>query len=119
MNRTLDWRPIVLIGFVLLFLFSAYNRNPVVSVVVLAVSAGWFIQTGIAPWRSGRNSLFGSQQVKYWRGERVVLRQPPARSRLRSVSGMQLGVSLLYLALGLASAYAAIMTFVQMVALRS
>jgi hypothetical protein len=109
-TNTVDWRLIVGLIFILLLLFS---RSPQTNLVLLAIGAGWFIQSGIAPFR-GRGGMLGSTKVTYWRGERIVTRVPP-RARLRSVSGIQLVVAVMYIVLGLSMAYAAVRLFIALV----
>lgn len=109
-TTNLDWRVIAGLLFLLLLLFS---RSPQIDLVLLAIGAGWFIQSGIAPFR-GRGSILGSTKVTYWRGEKIVTRVPPG-ARLRSVSPVQIGVAVLYIALGLSMAYAAIQVFLGLV----
>lgn len=109
-TNNLDWRLIAGLIFIFLILFS---RSPQTDLVLLAIGAGWFIQSGIAPFR-GRGNLINGTKVSYWRGERIVTKVP-ARSRMRSVSPVQIGVSLLYVALGLSMAYAAVRLFVALV----
>lgn len=109
-TNTIDWRVIVGLIFLFLILFS---RSPQTNVVALAIGAGWAFNAGLMPWRS-RNVL-GSTKVTYWRGERIVTRQP-RRSPFRAVTGTQLLVSLVYLALALGLTYAAVITFARIVA---
>ncbi len=109
-TMNVDWRAVVVILLVLLFIFS---RNPAVDVVLLTVGAAWALQSGLGPWRGGRSPL-GSTKVTYWRGQKIVTKQPP-RARLRSVGGLQLTVSVLYIVLGLGMAYAAIVSFLRLV----
>lgn len=104
----LDWRAIVVIGLLLLFVFS---RNPATNIMLLAIGAGWALQSGLTPWRSGRGML-GSTKVTYWRGQKIVTKQP-ARARMRSVSTIQMLVSIWYILLGLGMAYAAIIWFIR------
>ncbi|HEX6290441.1 MAG TPA: hypothetical protein VFZ66_14725 [Herpetosiphonaceae bacterium] len=106
MNTTnIDWRWIALIFLILLLL----SRNALTNIAVLAIGAGWAIQAGLEPWRRS-GSVLGSTKVTYWRGQRIVTKQP-ARARLRSVSPLQVIVSFVYVALGLGSAYAALYWF--------
>ena len=106
-----DWRWLAVIFVLLLVLFPSPQTN----IVVLGIGAGWAIQAGLAPWRSGR-SVLGGTKVTYWRGQKIVTKQP-VRARVRSVSGVQLVVSLVYLALGLGRAYAALARFARLVSL--
>ena len=79
----------------------------------LALGAGWFINSGVSTLRSSGNVL-GNSKVTYWRGERVVVRQP-ARARFRAVSATQTLVALLYIAMGAGMAYAALRVFMLIV----
>lgn len=109
-TNAIDWRLVV--GLIFLF-FILFSRSPQTDFIMLALGAGWFLQTGLTPWR-GRGSVLGSTKVTYWRGERIVTRQPP-RARFRSVGGMQLLVSVWYVVLGLSMVYAAILLFARLV----
>ncbi len=104
-----DWRLVAVLLVLFLMLFS---RNPQTNIVVLAIGAGWAIQAGLAPWRGSRGVL-GSSKVTYWRGQRIVTKQ---RSGGRGIglSPVQIGVSLLYLTLGLGMVFAAIAIFVRL-----
>ena len=106
-----DGRWIALIFLILFLLF----RSPQTDIVLLAIGAGWAIQAGLAPWQGGRNAL-GGTKVTYWRGQRIVTKQP-VRARIRSVSGIQILVSIVYLALGLGMAYAAFSWFASLIRL--
>lgn len=109
-TTNLDWR--IVVGLLFLFLLL-FRRSPETDLVLLAIGAGWFVQSGIAPFR-GRGSILGSTKVTYWRGEKIVTRVPPS-ARLRSVSPVRVGVSVLYVALGLSMAYAALQLLVALV----
>jgi Na+-transporting NADH:ubiquinone oxidoreductase subunit NqrB len=106
-----DGRWIALIFLILFLLFP----SPHTSIVLLAIGAAWAIQAGIAPWRGGRSTL-GGTKVTYWRGQRIVTKQP-TRARLRAVSGTQILVAIVYLALGLGMAYAAFIRFASLIGL--
>jgi hypothetical protein len=105
-----DWRLIALLLFVFLIFFS---RSIQTNIVVLAIGAAWALQAGLAPWR-GRRSILGGTKVSYWRGQRIVTKQP-ARARLRAVSSVQWAVSLVYVTLGLGMAAAAVLLFIRLV----
>lgn len=109
-TSSIDWRVIASVIFIFLLLFS---RSPQTDLVLLAIGGGWFIQSGLAPFR-GRGNLLGSTKVTYWRGERIVTRVPP-RARLRSVNPIQIGVAVFYLTLGLSMVYAALRLFLAIV----
>lgn len=109
-TSTIDWRAILIVAVILLFVFSP---NPATQIVVLAVGAGWAIQSGLSPFR-GRGGVLGSTKVTYWRGQKIVTKQP-ARARLRATSGLQMVVAALYLVLGLGMAYAAVIRFAALV----
>lgn len=100
---------------ILIVLLAVFYRggNPYMNIVILAVGAGWAIQAGFAPWR-GNMSPIGGTKVIYWRGQRIEVQQQPAWQRVRSVSPLQVLVSLVYLALGLACAYAAVLLFLRL-----
>ena len=111
MNTTnFDYRWLAIIFIILLLVFP---RSPQLNIVVLGIGAGWAIQAGLAPWRGSRGVL-GGTKVSYWRGQRIVTKQP-ARARIRSASSVQLLVSLIYLVLGLGMAYAALARFLFLV----
>lgn len=100
-----DWRWLGVI-LILLFLLSP---DPLTKVVLAAIAAAWMVQAGLDPWRGGRSTL-GSTKVTYWRGQRIETKVS-TRARLRSVSSIQMVVSVIYLMLGVASAWAAIYSF--------
>jgi small-conductance mechanosensitive channel len=106
-----DWRWIGVI-FLILMLLPLRGQVNLTAVPVLAIAAAWLILSALEPWRAGRSS-FSSTKVTYWRGQRIETRQP-ARARLRSVSSIQMLVSVLYLLLGVASAFAAIFWFARL-----
>lgn len=112
---------IVIILFVIVFLvgpFIGLVRQflliPPVTVATAVIGAVWFISAAIAPFRGGNSrNVLGSSKVTYWRGQKIVTRQP-SRARLRPTSGTQTAGALWYLALGLGSAYAAVITLLQL-----
>lgn len=106
-----DWR---LIAVILVLFLIFFSRNAQTNIVVLAIGAGWALQAGLAPWRTGRGVL-GSSKVTYWRGQRIVTK-PRGRARV-AVAPVQMLVSAVYLLLGLGMAYSAILTFVRLVQL--
>lgn len=115
MNTTnFDWRWVGVI-LILLLVLTADTRT---GIVVAAIGAAWMIQAGLEPWRGGRSRSLGSTKVTYWRGQRIETKVS-ARARLRSVSSLQIVVSVLYLLLGLGSAFAAIYWFARLTGLFS
>ena len=114
MNTTnFDWRWITVI-LIVLYLIARPSLSPV-TVVIGAVGAGWLLQTALTPWRTTRNVL-GSSKVTYWRGQRIVTKQS-ASARIRSVSTLQVLLSVWYFVLGLGCAYATIIVFTGLVGL--
>ncbi len=95
----------------IVFLFVARN-NPYVTVVILAIGAGWALQAGLSIWRDVPGPV-GGAKVIYWRGQRIETPQP-AWSRIRSISPLQIATSVLYLVLGLGAAYAALVSFLRL-----
>lgn len=118
MNTTnFDWRWIGVI-FLILMVLPLLRQVNLTAVPVLAIGAAWMIQSGLEPWRAGRTNVLGSTKVTYWRGQRIETKVP-ARTRVRSVSSIQMVVSVLYLLIGVASAFAAIYWFAQLTGLFS
>lgn len=125
MNRTnIDLITFVIILVVIVFLvgplfglIGGFVAIPAVSIVVAAFGAGWFISSGIGALRGGggrRRGPLGSSKVTYWRGQRIVTREP-ARARFSaSLAGIPLLVSAWYIAMGLGCAYAAIILLGQL-----
>ncbi len=112
-TRNIDWRTFAIFLIVFIFIVPALFgligqllRIPPINVIAATGGAVWLILAGIRPWLGGKSPL-GSDKVTYWRGQRIVTKQP-ARARIRSTSGVQLAGSLWHLALGLGSAYAAV-----------
>jgi hypothetical protein len=121
-TRNIDWRTFAIILIVFLLIVPALLgqvgqliRIPPINIITAFAGAVWLILAGIAPWRGGRRPL-GSDKVTYWRGQRIVTKQP-ARARIRSTSGVQLVGSLWHLALGLGSAYAGVIALLRLVGL--
>jgi hypothetical protein len=110
-TATIDWRLIVALIFLFLIFFS---RSPQTDIVAAAVGAGWMISAGLGPWRGRGNPFASTTKVTYWRGERIVTRAP-ARSRISTISPVQVLVSLWYLSLGVGMAYAAVRLFILLV----
>jgi hypothetical protein len=104
-----DPRWIFVIFIVLLLVLRG---NPYIDIVILLVGAGWALQAGLVPWR-GTTSPIGRSKVTYWRGQRIEIQQP-AWERVRSISLLQVLVSVIYLAVGLIAAYAAILSFLRL-----
>lgn len=113
--NTIDWRGIVILLFIVLMIMF---RSPITNIVLLAIGAGWFLQTGLAPLRGRGGSLLSGEKVTYWRGQRIVQRQP-VRERARGISSTQLAVTAMYLLLGIATAVAGVLYFVAVVAART
>lgn len=113
MNTTnFDWRTIAIVLLVLFFIVSPLIRlisallfTPPINVIAAAAGGFWLIKAGLAPWRGGRSPI-STQKVTYWRGQRIVSKQSPAR-RVRSAGNVQFIGSAWYLALGAGSIYAA------------
>lgn len=115
MNTTnFDWR---WIGVILILLFVLFPSRET-RIVLGLIAAAWMIQAGLEPWRAGRSSTLGSTKVTYWRGQRIETKQS-TRARIRSVSSLQMAASVLYLLLGVASGFAAIFSFAQLIGLFS
>jgi hypothetical protein len=102
-NFDVRWLSVI---FLVLILVS---RNSLTNIALGMVGAAWLLQAGLEPWRRGRSTL-GSTKVTYWRGQRIVTKQP-ARARFQAVSSIQTVCSIVYLALGAVSAYAALYLF--------
>lgn len=121
-TRNIDWRTfaIILIVFIfivptLLGLIGQLLRIPPINIITAFAGAIWLILAGVTPWRGGRRPL-GSDKVTYWRGQRIVTKQP-ARARIRATSGVQLAGSLWHLTLGLGSAYAGVIALLRLMGL--
>ena len=98
-RTTFDWRWIVVIVVALIFFGQLrLAPSPELGIILLALGGYWAILAGLGPWRN-RGSLLGSTKVTYWRGQRIELRQP-RRVQWRTITGMPLLVSLVYLILG-------------------
>ncbi|MBV9791654.1 MAG: hypothetical protein JOZ51_25885 [Chloroflexi bacterium] len=109
MNTTnFDWRWIGVILIVLFVLFPSRETR----IVLGLIGAAWMIQAGLEPWRAGRTSVLGNTKVTYWRGQRIETKVP-TRTRIRSVSSLQMAASAIYLLVGVASGLAAIYSFAQ------
>ncbi|HEY0607509.1 MAG TPA: hypothetical protein VGD58_31615 [Herpetosiphonaceae bacterium] len=107
MNTTnFDWRWVGVI-LILILIFTSDRRT---DIVLGAIGAAWMIQAGLEPWRAGRTSVLGNTKVTYWRGQRIETKVP-ARTRIRSVSSLQMAASAVYLLIGVASGLAAIYWF--------
>jgi small-conductance mechanosensitive channel len=102
-NFDVRWLSVI---FLILMLFY---RSALTDIALGMVGAAWMLQAGLEPWRRGRSTL-GSTKVTYWRGQRIVTKQP-ARARFQAVSNIQTVSSIVYLVLGVASAYAALYWF--------
>jgi len=112
--NTVDWRGVLVLVFIVLMLVF---RSQITNIVLLAIGAAWFLQTGLAPLRSRGGSLISGEKVTYWRGQRIVQRQA-VRQRARSIGGTQLAVIAVYLLLGIATAVAGVLYLLAVIAAR-
>jgi hypothetical protein len=111
-TRNFDWRTVVIILFVVVFLVGPFIRIvqnflsiPPLNIATVVLGAAWLFASAMDVLRGTRATLT-STRVTYWRGERIEMRQP-ARARLRAASTVQSVAGIWYAILGLGCAYAA------------